>query len=102
MGFENADVEPDIVTVAKALGKGMPIGACWARAEVAAAFLPGDHATTFGGQPLAASASRAVLTEMLAIDAPALAHAAGAHLTAALEALPEVVAVRGLGLLLAA
>jgi acetylornithine/N-succinyldiaminopimelate aminotransferase len=90
------------VTVAKALGNGMPIGACWARAEVAAAFKPGDHATTFGGQPLAASAARAVLTEMQAIDAPALARAAGARLTTALEALPAVTAVRGLGLLLAA
>ena len=39
--------------MAKALGNGVPIGACWARAEVAAAFEPGDHATTFGGQPLA-------------------------------------------------
>ena len=75
-GFEHAGVAPDIVTLAKALGNGMPIGACWARAEVAAAFRPGDHATTFGGQPLAASAARAVLAEMQAIDAPALARAA--------------------------
>jgi acetylornithine/N-succinyldiaminopimelate aminotransferase len=100
--FEHAGITPDIVTVAKALGNGMPIGACWARHEIAAAFRPGDHATTFGGQPLAASAARAVLTEMEAIDAPARARSAGAYLTAALEALPAVVAVRGLGLLLAA
>ena len=53
-GFEHSGVRPDIVTMAKALGNGVPIGACWARAEVAAAFRPGDHATTFGGQPLAA------------------------------------------------
>ncbi len=44
--------QPDVVTMAKALGNGMPIGACWARADVAAAFEPGDHATTYGGQPL--------------------------------------------------
>ena len=44
--------------MAKALGNGMPIGACWARREVAAAFEPGDHATTFGGQPLATAAAR--------------------------------------------
>lgn len=100
--FEHAGIAPDIVTLAKALGNGMPIGACWARHEIAAAFQPGDHATTFGGQPLAASAARAVLTEMEAIDAPARARSAGAHLTAALEALPEVAAVRGVGLLLAA
>ena len=54
-GFQHAaGVHPDIVTMAKALGNGMPIGACWARADVAAAFKPGDHATTYGGQPLAA------------------------------------------------
>ena len=52
-------VRPDVVTMAKALGNGMPIGACWARAEVAAAFEPGDHGTTFGGQPLAAAAALA-------------------------------------------
>ncbi len=101
-GFEHADVRPDVVTVAKALGNGVPIGACWARAEVAAAFKPGDHATTFGGQPLAACAARAVLGELQRIDAPALARDQGARLTAALEALPGIAAVRGLGLLIAA
>ena len=54
-GFEHTGVQPDVVTMAKALGNGMPIGACWARASVAEAFAPGDHATTFGGQPLAAA-----------------------------------------------
>src|SRR5690606_30460945 len=72
-GFEHAGVRPDIVTMAKALGNGMPIGAVWARAEVAAAFEPGDHGTTFGGQPLATAAARAVLEVMEEIDAPALA-----------------------------
>lgn len=100
--FEHAGIAPDVVTLAKALGNGMPIGACWARAEVAAAFKPGDHATTFGGQPLAASAAIAVLAEMQTVNVPALARSAGARLTAALEALPEVVSVRGTGLLLAA
>ena len=50
-GFQHFDVRPDVVTMAKALGNGLPIGACWARADVAPAFEPGDHATTFGGQP---------------------------------------------------
>ena len=54
-GFEHAGIAPDIVTIAKALGNGVPIGACWARADVAAAFQPGDHGSTFGGQPLAAA-----------------------------------------------
>ncbi|MGH9182826.1 MAG: aspartate aminotransferase family protein, partial [Acidimicrobiales bacterium] len=56
-GFQHFGVRPDVVTVAKALGNGVPVGACWARAEVAAAFHPGDHGTTFGGQPLAAAAA---------------------------------------------
>ena len=60
-GFQHFGVVPDVVTMAKALGNGVPIGACWAKAEVAAAFEPGDHATTYGGQPLATAAARAVL-----------------------------------------
>jgi predicted acetylornithine/succinylornithine family transaminase len=101
-GFQHAGIRPDVVTMAKALGNGTPIGACWARADVAAAFEPGDHATTYGGQPLATAAARAVLDTMLALDAPALAAAQGARLTAALDGLPQVGAVRGQGLLLAA
>jgi acetylornithine/succinyldiaminopimelate/putrescine aminotransferase len=101
-GFEHFDVRPDVVTLAKALGNGVPIGACWARTEVADAFKPGDHATTFGGQPLAASAARAVLAEMERLNVPEVAAKAGAQLTGALEALPQVSEVRGLGLLIAA
>jgi acetylornithine/succinyldiaminopimelate/putrescine aminotransferase len=100
--FQHMGVEPDVVTMAKALGNGVPIGACWARADVAAAFEPGDHATTFGGQPLAAAAARAVLAVMEEEDVPARAAAAGERLAAALVALPGVTSVRGLGLLLAA
>jgi predicted acetylornithine/succinylornithine family transaminase len=101
-GHQHFGVVPDVVTMAKALGNGMPIGACWARRDVAAAFEPGDHATTFGGQPLAASAARAVLAVMERDDAPALAARAGETLTEALLALDDVVEVRGSGLLLAA
>jgi acetylornithine/N-succinyldiaminopimelate aminotransferase len=101
-GFQHAGVEPDVVTMAKALGNGVPIGACWARAEVASTFEPGDHATTFGGQPLATAAARAVLAVMEAEDVPARARRQGARLREALAALPGVTEVRGLGLLLAA
>ena len=99
---QHSGVQPDVVTMAKALGNGVPIGACWARAEVAGAFRPGDHATTFGGQPLATAAARAVLDCMIEMDAPRRATEAGARLRADLEALNGVTAVRGLGLLLAA
>jgi predicted acetylornithine/succinylornithine family transaminase len=94
-------VVPDVVTVAKALGNGVPIGACWARAEVAAAFEPGDHATTYGGQPLAAAAARAVLRVMEEADVPARAERAGERFRSGLAGRPGVVGVRGRGLLLA-
>lgn len=100
-GHQHFDVVPDVVTMAKALGNGVPIGACWARAEVAAAFQPGDHATTYGGQPLAAAAARAVLEVMEAEDVPARAERAGTALRDQLGAHPRVAGVRGLGLLLA-
>jgi acetylornithine/N-succinyldiaminopimelate aminotransferase len=99
-GFQHFGVLPDVVTMAKALGNGVPIGACWAKLEVASAFRPGDHATTFGGQPLATAAARAVLQTMIDLDIPAVARARSAYLQAALHALPGVAAVRGLGLLL--
>ena len=101
-GFQHAGIQPDIVTVAKSLGNGMPIGACWARADVASVFEPGDHGSTYGGQPLACSAARATLDELVAIDAPAAARRAGARLAAGLASLEGVSAVRGLGLLLGA
>ncbi|MDP9442258.1 MAG: acetylornithine transaminase [Actinomycetota bacterium] len=101
-GFQHFGVQPDVVTMAKALGNGVPIGACWARKEVASVFQPGDHATTFGGQPLASAAARAVLAVMEAEDAPARAAAAGEVLRSGLAGLSAVREVRGLGLLVGA
>ncbi len=101
-GFQHFGVEPDVVTLAKALGNGMPIGACWAKRDVASAFQPGDHGTTYGGQPLAASAARATLAILERLNAPQLAERAGATFRHLLENVDGVVEVRGLGLLLAA
>ncbi len=100
--FLSQGLRPDVVTMAKALGNGMPVGACWARAEVAAAFSPGDHGSTFGGQPLAMAAARATLAAMEAEDVCARARRAGALLSDGLAGLAQVVSVRGAGLLLAA
>lgn len=99
--FQHDGVRPDVVTMAKALGNGVPIGACWARDEVAQAFVPGDHATTFGGQPLATAAAQAVLRVMEREEAPARAAAAGRYLRTTL-CLGPIQSVRGRGLLLAA
>ena len=63
-GFEIDGVSPDVVTLAKAMGNGMPIGACWARTEVAAVFEPGDHGSTYSGTALATAAVSAVIDEM--------------------------------------
>jgi acetylornithine/N-succinyldiaminopimelate aminotransferase len=101
-GFEHFDVQPDVVTLAKALGNGVPIGACWARRDVADAFEPGDHGSTFGGTPIATAAAAAVLDELARIDAPALATRQGARFVDALTATAGVKEVRGYGLLLAA
>jgi acetylornithine/succinyldiaminopimelate/putrescine aminotransferase len=100
--FQHEAIHPDVVTVAKSLGNGMPIGACWARRDVAAAFVAGDHGSTFGGQPLACAAGIATLAELEAIDAPGRAKRTGAYLAQRLEALGGVASVRGKGLLLAA
>ncbi len=99
-GFEHAGVSPDVVTLAKAMGNGMPVGACWARADVAAVFEPGDHGSTYSGTAIATAAVNAVIDEMQRIDAPAVARRQGQRITDALRALPGVVDVRGRGLML--
>ncbi len=101
-GFQHADIRPDVVTLAKSLGNGVPIGACWARGDAATALGPGDHGSTFGGQPLAARAALTVLDVMEAEDVPTRATRAGEHLQHALRALPGVATTRGAGLLVAA
>lgn len=100
-GFQHAGVVPDVVTMAKAMGNGFPVGAMWAKREVAAVFQPGDHGSTYSGTAIATAVVSAVLAEMRRIDAPRLAAERGAELTAKLTALPGVASVRGAGLLLA-
>ncbi len=99
-GFQRYGIEPDVITMAKALGNGFPIGACWARHEVAAVFEPGDHGSTFGGQPLAAATARAVLDELVRIDAPQLARQIEALVRHDLDGAPGLRQIRGAGALL--
>ncbi|MGQ0848532.1 MAG: acetylornithine transaminase [Actinomycetota bacterium] len=100
--WQGLGFEPDIATIAKALANGLPIGACLARAGVASAFKPGDHATTFGGGPVVCVAALAVLTEIEEKGLLANCRERSEQLRAGLEKLPGVVEVRGRGLLLAA
>ena len=99
-GFEHDDIEPDAVCVAKALGNGMPIGALWAKKEIAAVFQPGDHGSTYSGTAIATAAASAVMQEMKRINAPQLAAENGAYLSKAVAAMSRVKSVRGRGLLL--
>jgi acetylornithine/N-succinyldiaminopimelate aminotransferase len=103
-GFEHDlaehDLRPDVVTMAKGMGNGMPVGAVWARREVASVFRPGDHGSTFSGTAIATAAVRAVIAEMRRIDAPTLAASVGRDLAERVAGIPGVVGVRGRGLLL--
>lgn len=101
-GFQHAGITPDVVTMAKAMGNGMPVGAVWATREVAGVMQPGDHGSTYSGTALATAAVNAVIDEMRRLDAPRLARERGAELRGRLESLDGVIGVRGLGLLLAA
>ncbi len=100
--WQGLGFEPDVATLAKALGNGLPIGACLARGEVAGAFDYGDHATTFGGGPVVCRAALAVLDEIEERDLLGNARARSDQLAALLADLPGVRGVRGRGLLLAA
>ena len=100
--WEEAGVQPDIATLAKALGNGLPIGACLATEDVAAAFGPGDHATTFGGGPVVCAAALATITQIESRDLLSNTRARSEQLSRGLETIPGVSHVRGRGLLLAA
>ncbi|MBE0466356.1 MAG: acetylornithine transaminase [Candidatus Desulforudis sp.] len=103
---EHYGITPDILTLAKALGGGFPIGAALAREEVAAAFSPGDHASTFGGNPLACAAAEAAVGLIFADGFLEQVLRVAGHFRTRLAALqdrfPVVREVRGLGLLIGA
>ncbi len=102
--YQQAGIEPDILTLAKALANGVPIGALLAKEAVAASFTPGTHAATFGGNPLATAAAVAVVTTMLEERLPERAARMGKYCVDRLEALrarhPRIREVRGKGLLI--
>ena len=101
-GYQSFGVEPDIMTLAKGLGGGVPIGAFMAK-DAACAFEPGDHGSTFGGNALTCAAGYASTKYVLENDLPANAKAMGERMSAGLSAIAEsdgrVAEIRGMGLL---
>ncbi len=99
MSYMNYGIKPDIVSMAKAMGGGMPIGAICASSEVAKAFTMGSHGTTFGGHPVCCAASLAAVTELLDKKLADNAKAMGTYFMSLLKTLPHIKEVRGQGLL---
>jgi len=103
-GFQHAGVVPDVITLAKGLGNGFPIGACLARGHAAALFQPGSHGSTFGGNPLACRTALSVLDiierDHLPLRAAALGERMQQGFRAALDGCGVVREIRGLGLML--
>ena len=99
MAFMGYGVKPDAVSMAKAMGGGMPIGACCARKEVAAAFGAGTHGSTYGGHPIACAAALASVSEILDNNLSENAKEVGDYFIKQLATLPHVVEARGRGLL---
>ncbi|QIK38874.1 aspartate aminotransferase family protein [Caldichromatium japonicum] len=101
--FEHTGIQPDVLTLAKGLGNGLPIGACLARGPAAELFTPGSHGSTFGGNPLVCRVARAVIetiqAERLAENAATQGHYLLDSLRTALAQFPGVVEIRGRGLM---
>lgn len=101
--FQHDDIQPDVMTLAKALGNGVPVGACLARGEAAQALGPGSHGSTFGGNPLASRAGLAVMEVLQRDGLAAHAESAGLRLLGGLDAAlggnPKVRAIRGRGMM---
>jgi acetylornithine/N-succinyldiaminopimelate aminotransferase len=102
--FQHSSVKPDVMALAKGLGSGVPIGACLARGEAAEIFKPGNHGSTFGGNPLACAAALATLEVVekqgLRENADRIGEYLRASLREKLEGQPGVVEIRGQGLMI--
>ncbi|GAB4355257.1 MAG: aspartate aminotransferase family protein [Gammaproteobacteria bacterium] len=102
--FQHAGITPDVLTLAKGIANGFPIGACLARGEAATVFQPGNHGSTFGGNPLACRAALATLRVLQEEDLPARAQVLGQRMRqefeVALKATQGVRSIRGLGLMI--
>jgi acetylornithine/N-succinyldiaminopimelate aminotransferase len=102
MSYMNYGIKPDIVSMAKALGGGMPIGAICASKEVAKAFTMGSHGTTFGGHPVCCAAALAEVNELIDLNCAQNAREMGDYFSSKLEKIPHVKEVRHQGLFVGA
>jgi acetylornithine/N-succinyldiaminopimelate aminotransferase len=102
--YQHFGILPDVVTTAKGLGNGVPIGACLARGQAATIFQPGNHGSTFGGNPLACNAALAVITTIAEQHLPEQASRLGERMLrgfrAALTDVPGILDIRGCGLMI--
>ena len=103
-GFQHSGVRPDVVSLAKGLGSGVPVGACLAGGRAAGLFGPGNHGSTFGGNPLAMRAAKTTLDvlerDQLLDNADKMGRAIRDGLCARIGEFPEVVDIRGRGLMI--
>lgn len=100
MGYMNYDIKPDIISMAKGLGGGMPIGAICTTAKLASTFNPGSHGTTYGGSPVCCAAAYAQVSELINNSLDKNAKEVGDYFMNKLSQLPHVKEVRGMGLLI--
>lgn len=102
--YQHYDFKPDVITLAKGLGGGVPIGACLARGEAAEVFKPGEHAATFGGNPLSTAAAIATMSVIIDEGLPEQAAEKGEYIKARvnemMDDIPIIEGVRGQGLLI--
>jgi len=102
--FQHTEIQPDVMSLAKGLGSGVPIGACLARGVAAETFTPGKHGSTFGGNPLATAAGLATLSiiqeEKLRENADKMGNLIAQGFRAAFADTPEVVGIRNAGLMI--
>ena len=99
-GYEYSGIAPDVITLAKGLGGGLPLGAMIALGKAADLFQPGDHGSTFGGNPVTTAAGLAAIKYIEAQEILSKVEKQGAHLMQELALIPGVKEVRGAGLLL--
>jgi acetylornithine aminotransferase len=99
-GYEYSGITPDVITLAKGLGGGLPLGAMIALGKAADLFQPGDHGSTFGGNPVTTAAGLAAIKFIETAGVLAKVEKQGAHLMQELAVIPGVAEVRGAGLLL--